>query len=57
MFNQILDVAQRVAQVSARVKKMIDGAEKQTGEIKAVLVEKGYEELRGCAKSASSLTT
>jgi hypothetical protein len=36
-----------IAQVSARVKKMIDGAEKQEGEIKAALVEKGYEELRG----------
>jgi energy-coupling factor transporter ATP-binding protein EcfA2 len=36
-----------IAQVSARVRKMIDGAEKQEGEIKAALVEKGYEELRG----------
>lgn len=36
-----------IAQVSARVKKMIDAAEKQQGEIKAALVEKGYEELRG----------
>lgn len=36
-----------IAQVSARVKKMIDGAEKADGEIKAALVEKGYEELRG----------
>ena len=36
-----------IAQVSGRVKKMIEGAEKQTGEIKAALVEKGYEELRG----------
>lgn len=35
------------AQVSTRVKKMIDGAEKADGEIKAALVEKGYEELRG----------
>ena len=26
---------------------MIEGAEKQTGEIRAALVEKGYEELRG----------
>jgi hypothetical protein len=26
---------------------MIDGAEKQTGEIRAALVDKGYEELRG----------
>jgi hypothetical protein len=36
-----------IAQVTARVKTMIDGAEKQTGEIRAALVEKGYEELRG----------
>lgn len=36
-----------IAQVSNRVKKMIDGAEKADGEIKAALVEKGYEELRG----------
>jgi len=36
-----------IAQVSARVKKMIDAAEKQEGVIKAALVEKGYEELRG----------
>lgn len=36
-----------IAQVSARVKKMIDGAEKQEREIKVALVEKGYEELRG----------
>jgi hypothetical protein len=36
-----------IAQVTARVKKLIDGAEKQEGEIKAALVEKGYEELRG----------
>ena len=36
-----------IAQVSARVKKLIDGAEKADGEIKAALVEKGYEELRG----------
>jgi len=36
-----------IAQVGARVKKMIEGAEKQEGEIKAALVEKGYEELRG----------
>ena len=36
-----------IAQVSGRVKKMIDGAEKQEGEVKAALVEKGYEELRG----------
>jgi hypothetical protein len=36
-----------IAQVSARVKKLIDAAEKQNGEVKAALVEKGYEELRG----------
>ena len=36
-----------IAQVSARVKKMIDAAENQEGVIKAALVEKGYEELRG----------
>ncbi len=36
-----------IAQVSNRVKRMIDGAEKADGEIKAALVEKGYEELRG----------
>jgi len=39
-----------IAQVSARVKKMIDGADKQEGEIKAALVEKGYEELRGLSE-------
>ncbi|HEV7676343.1 MAG TPA: AAA family ATPase [Candidatus Angelobacter sp.] len=39
-----------IAQVSTRVKKMIDGAEKQEGEIKAALVEKGYEELRGLSE-------
>jgi energy-coupling factor transporter ATP-binding protein EcfA2 len=36
-----------IPKVSNRVKKMIDGAEKADGEIKAALVEKGYEELRG----------
>ena len=36
-----------IAQVSGRVNKMIEGAEKQQGEIRAALVEKGYEELRG----------
>ena len=39
-----------IAQVSARVKKMIDAAEKQTGEVRAALVEKGYEELRGLSE-------
>ena len=36
-----------ISQVKGRVRKMIDGAEKQEGEVKAALVEKGYEELRG----------
>jgi hypothetical protein len=36
-----------IKQVSARVQKMIEAAEKQEGEVKAALVEKGYEELRG----------
>lgn len=36
-----------IAQVCTRVKKLIEGAEKQTGEVRAALVEKGYEELRG----------
>jgi energy-coupling factor transporter ATP-binding protein EcfA2 len=36
-----------IAQVSSRVKTLIDAAEKQTGEVRAALVEKGYEELRG----------
>jgi energy-coupling factor transporter ATP-binding protein EcfA2 len=36
-----------IAQVTARVNKMIDGADKQEGEIRAALVEKGYEKLRG----------
>lgn len=35
-----------IAKVSDRVKKLIEGAEKQQGEVKAALVEKGYEELR-----------
>lgn len=39
-----------IAQVSGRVKKMIDAAEKQEGEVKAALVEKGYEELRGLSE-------
>jgi energy-coupling factor transporter ATP-binding protein EcfA2 len=39
-----------IAQVSTRVKKLIDAAEKQTGEIRAALVEKGYEELRGLSE-------
>ena len=36
-----------ISQVSGRVRKMIHGAKKQEGEVKAALVEKGYEELRG----------
>lgn len=36
-----------IAQVSNRVKTMIEGAKKADGEIKSALVEKGYEELRG----------
>jgi energy-coupling factor transporter ATP-binding protein EcfA2 len=36
-----------IAQVSGRIKKLIEAAEKQEGEVKAALVEKGYEELRG----------
>jgi hypothetical protein len=39
-----------IAQVSARVKKTIDAAEKQTGEIRAALAEKGYEEVRGLSE-------
>jgi hypothetical protein len=35
-----------IALVSARVNKMIEGAEKQEGIIRAALIEKGYEELR-----------
>jgi energy-coupling factor transporter ATP-binding protein EcfA2 len=36
-----------IAQVSGTVKNLIDAAEKQAGEIRAALVEKGYEKLRG----------
>jgi hypothetical protein len=36
-----------MAQANGRVKKIIEAAEKQQGEVKAALVEKGYEELRG----------
>jgi hypothetical protein len=36
-----------IKQVGVRVQKMIEAAAKQEGEIKAALVEKGYEELRG----------
>jgi energy-coupling factor transporter ATP-binding protein EcfA2 len=35
-----------IAQVSGRVKTMIEGAKKQQGVIREALVEKGYEELR-----------
>jgi energy-coupling factor transporter ATP-binding protein EcfA2 len=34
------------AQVSGRIRKMIEAADKAEGEVKAALVEKGYEELR-----------
>jgi hypothetical protein len=40
-----------IAQVSSRVKRMIDGAGKSDGEIKAALVEKDYEELRGALRN------
>jgi hypothetical protein len=36
-----------IKQVSTRVKTIIDDAEKADGVVKAALVEKGYEELRG----------
>jgi AAA domain len=36
-----------IKQVSTRVKTIIDAAEKADGVVKAALVEKGYEELRG----------
>lgn len=36
-----------IAQVISRIKKIIEGAEKTDGEVRAALVEKGYEELRG----------
>jgi energy-coupling factor transporter ATP-binding protein EcfA2 len=39
-----------IAQVSGRVKTLIEGAEKQTGEVRAALVEKGYEHLRGLSE-------
>jgi hypothetical protein len=54
-----------IAQVSSRVKNMIEGAEKQAGEIRAALVEKGYEErvtfVRSwsstkCSRASSSVT-
>ena len=35
-----------IAQVTGRVQKMIEGAEKQEGIVRSALVEKGYEELR-----------
>lgn len=38
------------SQVSTKVKKLIDAAEKQEGEVKAALVEKGYEVLRGLSE-------
>lgn len=39
-----------IAQVSGSVKTLIDSAEKQEGEVKAALVEKGYEKLRGLSE-------
>jgi ABC-type cobalamin/Fe3+-siderophores transport system ATPase subunit len=36
-----------MAQANGRVKRIIEAAEKQQGEVKVALVEKGYEELRG----------
>jgi len=39
-----------VAQVMAAVRQLIDAAEKQTGEIRAAIVEKGYERLRNLAE-------
>lgn len=35
-----------IAQVNSRLVKIIEAADKQDGEVKAALVEKGYEELR-----------
>ena len=35
-----------IAQVNSRLLKIIEAAEKQDGEVKSALVEKGYEELR-----------
>ena len=39
-----------VAQVRATLKKLIDGADKADGEVKAALVEKGYEHLRNLSE-------
>jgi len=39
------------AQIATRVKKMIDAGEKADGEVKAALVEKGYEELRSLCET------
>ena len=41
-----------IAQVSNRVKKLIDGAERADGEIKAALVEKSWRSCGGSAKSS-----
>lgn len=39
-----------VAQVRTTIKKLIDGAEKADGEVRAALVEKGYEHLRNLSE-------
>ena len=39
-----------VAQVKATIKKLIEGAERAEGEVKAALVEKGYEHLRNLSE-------
>ena len=39
-----------VAQVRAAIEKLIEGAEKADGEVKAALVEKGYEYLRNLSE-------
>ena len=40
----------KVAQVRAIIRKLIDGADKAVGEVKAALVEKGYEHLRNLSE-------
>lgn len=39
-----------IAQVSGAIKKLIETAEKQDGEVRAALVEKGYEHLRNLSE-------
>jgi recombinational DNA repair ATPase RecF len=41
-----------IKQISTRVKKMIEGAEKAQDDVRAALVEKGYEELRGLCEAS-----